>query len=279
MSRPPLKDRNENSGLVPLGPIPGQAPVASFNSDGIENLIQTKGFKCIHYRHAHTTDMHGEEGPLDPQSENSQRGFIYYDPMVLYNVPQKISLEEKLVAAGIFKEGSVILNLSGLYADTDEEVNVSIRDLIIFPSLSDKAIERTEYDPDGQKMKRRIKSVDYLSDGKCRYMQGRDFIIKEGEIRWTNEGLRPTRGTDPVVLSVVYYYTPIYVIISKPHSLRVIPSNDQGHGGLPRDAVYAPQLVVAKDLIIEQDKPGQQKIALDFSELPNYDENGNWKKW
>lgn len=275
MSKKPLQDTNDNVGLVPLGPIPGQAPVASFNIEGVHNLLETKGFKGIHYRHAYSTDLNDLSAPADPNNPSSVRGLVYYRPKVLYHVPQSMRLEEALQIQGVFKNGSAIFNLSGRYED-GEEVNASIRDLIIFPTLNVLGRERIEYNPDCQKLKRRVNSVDYLIDSdNCEYIQGRDFVVTDkGLIKWTDSGKRPfdsTKGKN--VLSCVYYYTPIYVIISMPHAVRVIPSNDIGHGALPRDAKYAPQLVVARESVAEQElaiSDNKVPFIIDFEDLPSY---------
>ena len=49
------------------------------------------------------------------------------------------------------------------------------------------------------------------------------------------------------------------------HSLRVLPDNQFGMGGLPRNARYAPQLVVAQQSFLREDAD-----LMDFSSLPEY---------
>jgi len=268
MARPPLVDKNQQSGLVPLGPIPSQAPVASFNANQFESLIQTKGFKAIHYRHAPNPDKRDVNGPTNPNSQAAHRAFVYYKPQVLWHVPQSHKMEDALTAIGIWGKGSVMFNLSGTYEGSDDIVHVRNRDLIVFPSLTDITEETFEYNPTGhQQLRFKVRGVDRLFDAEREYVEDRDFEITEkGQIAWLRGGIRPDfRENQGAVISIVYFYTPIYIIQSKVHSLRVIPSNDTGQGGLPRDATYAPQLVIAKPSILIE-----EQNLLDFSELPPY---------
>jgi hypothetical protein len=245
--RPPLNDVNNNPGLIHLGSIPGQSPVASFNIAGIENLIETKGFIGYHYRHALNPNKSKENGPADPGTQINYRGFRYYNPRPLYHVPRSYQLEDLLTAQAIFQPGSVLLNISGKYADIEidktNQTHIRNHDLLIFPSLTDMTQQTFEYNPTGpQKLQYKVKGVDLLWDSERDYNCDEDFVVTEdGLIKWL-DCRRPDPGS---VLSVVYYFTPIYIVKNKIHSLRVIPSNEAGHGALPREAVYAPQQFVA----------------------------------
>lgn len=266
MSRPPLDDKNNISGLVPLGPIPSQAPVAAFNPHQFESLIKTKGFKALHYKHAPNPDKADKNGPTNPNSQGAHRGIVYYDPKFLWHVPQSVKMEDHLTAVGIWGKGSILMNLSGTYAETDEIVHVRNRDLIVFPSLTDTTAQVFEVNPTGdQKLRFKVKGVDRLFDTRRDYLESRDFeITDDGCIRWLSGGIKPDSQS---VCSIVYHYTPIFIILNKIHSLRIIPGNDIGFGGETREATYAPQLVAAvqSTLIEESD-------LLDFSSLPPYPE-------
>jgi len=270
MTRPPLGDSNSKSGLVSLGPIPSQAPVAAFNMTLHESLLETKGFKCIHYRHALNPTKQEINSPvLNPNTQAaSLRGFRYYDPRPLWQVPQQFKLEDKLTAIGIWAQGSVLMTVSGEYDDNLPEKNVQIRnrDLLVMPSLTDIIADVFEYNPHGiQKLKHRVVGVDYLADTKRRYVQDRDFIIEDGGIKWI-DGLKPDfiagQGS---VLSCTYFYVPIFVVVDKPHSIRIIPANSTGHAALPRNAIYAPQQVVCR-----QSNLYDEENPLDFGDLPPY---------
>jgi hypothetical protein len=280
MSRPPLKDTNNTNGLIGLGPIPDQAPVASFNADGIENLLQTKGFVAYHVKSAPNPDRSGVSSPVNPNTIAAQRGHIYYSARPLKIVPQRISLEDRLNVQGIWGVGTALFNVTGTYIDDaknkDRIVQVRPHDLIIMPTLTILVDQMFEYNPTGpQRLNHRVLGVDVLMDNKNVYEQGVDFILQNGEIVWTKTGNKPFFSqSGGSVLSIVYWTMPIYIVQQMPHNLRVIPSNEVGHGSLPREAVYAPQLVVAKPSTIVDENLKNQGIEalLDWKAIPNLPE-------
>lgn len=234
-----------------LGPIPGQSPVASFNLDGIDNLIRTKGFLCFHYKHMHNPARENTNSPVDPNIRASHRGFIYYEPRPVYHVPRQYSLEDQLTTQAVFSKGSVLINVSGKYEDNIEGktsiTHIRKNDILIFPSVTDMTQQVFEYNPTGpQKLLHKVKSVDILRDDKFEYICDEDFIVNEnGYIEWTKQGRKPEfKNGKGAVLSIVYYYMPIYIVSSMLHSLRVLPDNNQGHAAYPREARYAPQQFV-----------------------------------
>lgn len=267
MSRKPLNDKNTTPGLVPLGPIPSDAPVAAFNTDLHESLLRTKGFKAVHYRAALHPQKEEVNSPSKiKNSEVAHRGFRYYSPRVVSIVPQRFSIEEKLMIQGGYKTGSTVINVSGYYLDEipDESnvVHVNIDDLLVFPSLTYKHRQLFEYNAHGlQKLKYKVQGVDVLFDDERDYKDGVDFDVYNGKIRWLS-GQRPKSKS---VMSCNYYITPIYVVKDFIHHLRVIPANDVGYGGLTREAIYAPQqFVVAPSHLREEEN------ILDYETLPDY---------
>lgn len=267
MSRKKLDDVNTTPGLLPLGPIPDQAPVAAFNEFQHESLINTKGFEVIHYRHAFHPYKESLNGPSEIEKEATHRGFRYYCPRKVALVPQHITIEERLIAQGVFKDGSVIMNVGGRYLDKVPDkssiVYVRPRDLIVFPSLTEMTEQRFEYNPTGDnQLKHKVKGIDVLFDDNKEYIQGIDFNITNlGEIDWV-KGRNPPKGT---ILSCVYYLTPVYVVVNMMHHLRMLPANPDGHGALPRKAIYAPQQFVAKPSHIMQ-----EASPLNYLDLPPY---------
>lgn len=244
--RPPLNDTNNNEGLADLGSLPSTSAVAAFNIDGINNLLETKGFVCYHYKHAYIPDKTSLDGQANVNIAGSNRGFIYYDPRPIYNVPQRFSIEDILTANAVFSQGSVLMNLSLNYIDKKEDPNASKlakfakHDIIVFPDITDSARELAKYNPSQPlKLKYKIKAVDRVFDKNFIYECDRDFIINDdGLLIWIDGGKKPSKNA---ILSIVYYYTPIYIVSNMLHSIRVIPSNSSGHAGLPRTQTYAPQ--------------------------------------
>lgn len=279
MSRPPLSDTNNNKGSVGLGPIPGKAPVASFNRDLFQSLMETKGFLAIHYKHAYNPDRESVNGPANLNTQAVHRGFRYYDPRPVRHVPQSFQLQDRLTVQGIYGIGSVVMNMALDYDDAGDPDNrfkekiahFASRDIIIFPSLTDISRQNFEYNPNGpQRLQHKAKGISLLSDKNRDYVESRDFEIKDGLIVWLN-GKRPGfSGGKGDVITCVYYYSPIYYVQNLLHSLRVIPSNPIGHGAFPREAVYAPQQLVCKPSeIVDEFDLEAFRAAPPFPEYPD----------
>lgn len=269
MSRPPLNDINTQPGLIELGGIPPLAPVAVFNFDGIENLLETKGFQVLHYQHALIPDRQTLNGPVDPNTQGaSLRGVMYYSVREMRSVPQSFKLEDKLTVQGLYGVGTVLLNVTGSYMDFGKDrAHVSKRDLLVFPTVTDKTRQLLEWNPTGpMKLHYKIKGIDLLFDTDAYYQEGSDYQIINGEICWMTTGRKPRFDNgQPSILSCVYWYTPIYIVHDLPHSLRIIPSNPEGNANFPREATYAPQLVIAKpSTLMEEDS------IIDWTSLPPY---------
>lgn len=269
MSRPPLNDQNTEQGLVDLGSIPGLSPVAVFNLPGVENLLQTKGFRILHYQHALLPDRETLHSPDNPNTQSaSLRGVMFYSVRELKSVPQKFTLDQRLTIQGLYGVGTLMVNCTGHYTDGDKaQSQLSQRDLLVFPDLTDKARQLLEWHPTGpMRAQYKIKGVDLLFDRDTFYQEGADYDIVDYKIQWRKEGRKP-RMVDgkPAILSMVYWYTPIYIVQNLPHSLRVIPSNDSGHASQPREMEYAPQLAIIKPSTIMEEKD-----IMDWTSLPPY---------
>jgi len=273
MTRPPLKDINITPGLIDLGPLPGLAPVAVFDIAGVENLLETKGFKAFHYSHmllANRETLHGPDDPITTAA--SLRGVLYYSVREMRVVPTQFKLEDKLTVQGLYGVGSVMFNITGNYTDGSKEpAYVSKRDLLVFPDLTDKARQLFEWNPNGpMRLHYKVKSIERLIDENTEYQEGSDFRIKDYKIEWLPKGRKPKFvNGQPAILSVVYFYTPIYIVENLPHSIRVIASNSEGSASLPREMTYAPQLLVCRpSTLMEEDN------LLDWFSLPPYPEYG-----
>jgi len=267
--RPVLNDVNSTTGLIGLGPIPGEAPVAAFNLDQIESLINTKGFEALHYRFAISPDRESLVGGQDPNTQEAKRGGRFYSVRMIKVVPQNFKLNDQLTVNGIWDTNSILLNISGNYLDGDREVAyVMPRDIIVLnPSITLPVRQLVEFNPNGPlALNFKVRGVEYLASKHAEFKLDRDFAVDDGKIIWLPGGLKPNflNGKGDV-LSLVYWVTPLYLVQSLLHSLRVLPDNQFGMGGLPRNARYAPQLVVAQQSFLREDAD-----LMDFSSLPEY---------
>lgn len=263
----PLDEKNANTGLIGIGPIPGKAPVAAHNLSQIDSLLQTKGMlNAYHYRYAYLPDRESLEAGVDVSSEAANNaGVIYYDVRKITIVPYSFKLESQLKLDSEYGFGSCTLNVAGQYSDGDKErAYFAPRDLIVLDdSVTAQYRQLAEFNPNGDlRLKYKVKGVDYLASKTERYEEGPDFVItQEGTIRWVKGGNKPEPRE---ILSVVYWFTPVYIVNSVPHYLRLIPENSFGLGSLPRDFKYAPQLLICMQSHL------MEANALDFSSLPQY---------
>lgn len=268
MARPPLKDKNSTTGLIGLGNIPGLSPVASFNIDQINNLLDTKGFRAWHYKHCLNPKQETIEGPVDPNKQASYEAVIYYSVRAIKVVPQQFKVEDNLTIQGIWGQGTTMFNVSGQYLDGDKsKVHVSENDLIVFDSnMTDLVRQKFEFNPTGpQRLHYKALGVEFLMDSRGNiYNEGSDFVLVNGQINWLKNGKKPNfKNGKGEILSIVYWYNPVYIVVDRLHSLRVIPSNKAGSGSLPRDKVYAPQLLIVRPSTLYKDND-----ILNFNDLP-----------
>lgn len=273
--RPPTDDTNSDTGLIGLGQIPGLAPVAAFNPAQIANLLKTKGLRALHYKHAPNPDRETFAGGVNPNTNAAKHGWKFYSVRPLRAVPQQFKLEDRLNVQGIWGMGSVLLNVSGHYDDGCQEHSFFRPwDIVVLDRTPDGTQITTmtdqlvEFNPNGPlKLNFRVEGVDHLSDKNREYVADQDFSICDGKIKWLDGGARPSfHDGKGDILAVVYFTKPIYIVQNVPHSLRITPGNDTGNGALPRQAAYAPQLVVAKQAFFRVDN----EEILDFSDIPQY---------
>lgn len=276
MAQPPLIDNNSKTGMMGIGSLPSQSPVASFNVDGIKNLLDTKSFIAYHIRSAPNPNKETLSSPVNPNTlAGGHRGRIYYGIRPLGVVPQQFKMEDRLVAQGVWGKGSVLFNVTGEYMDNGPDKVVHIRNgdiIAINDTITTLTEQLFEYNPSGpQRLNYKVKGVDVLFDEDGDYQEGRDFNIVNYQIVWVDGGKKPNKIGK--ILSCVYYHTPIFIVQSLPHWLRIIPSNNMGHGAFTRAATYAPQQIVA----LQSTHVEENNIMdwFDLPPLPDYPSSGN----
>lgn len=264
-----LNDINRHTGLMGLPPHPGLAPVAAFNEAAIENLIKTKGILAFHARHAFDFNRETEQSGIDVTREGIERPFVYYDVRPIRVVAQHLSFSESLTMASLAATGDVVFNLMGTYLDDGQRAFLRPNDVILLnPTVSDLHQEMTTYRGTSPwRFQYRVVRMDYLA---CRSVgrleQDTDFVVdNDGLIQFLPGGKQPRIGE---VVSAVYEYRPTYVVRSVPHVIRLLPSNTSG-GSSPREAVYAPQLVMASRSNVREDTTDWNKVLEDL----------DWRQW
>lgn len=277
MAHTPIYDRisdiNGAEGLIGLGPLPGQAPVASFNLAQVQNLIDTKGIEAYHYRFAYSPQRESLAAGVNVNTvQANQYGVLFYEIRKLKVVPYSLSFRDSMQLDGTYGQGSAVLNVSGQYADgLLERAMITTRDLIVLNhTITTQHKQLVEFNPNGDtRVKYKIRHVEYLASSSQRFEEGVDFCVTtEGTIRWQTKGNKPSPKE---ILSIVFWFSPVYVVSNVPHSLRLLPSNDTGDGRLPRELKYAPQQIVCVQSHLSSE------IDLDFSSLPIYNDYADSK--
>lgn len=262
-------DINKNTGLVGLPPHPSLAPVAAFNEAQIENLLKTKGILAFHVKHALNYSKQTDQAGLDITASGIERPFVYYDVKPIRLVGQHFSLNESLTVMSLAATGDVVFNSTGTYLDDDSRVFMRPNDLILLnPDVTDMHQELVSFPGSSSwKLQYRCLRVDYMAcQSQNRLEQDVDFTINQsGEIVFTQGAKAPKINE---MVSVVYEFSPIYVIKVVPHVIRLLPSNTSG-GSSPRVAVYAPQLVMASRSSIREDTTNWRQVL----------EDADWRKW
>jgi hypothetical protein len=269
-----INDRNSRKGLIGLGPIPKKAPVAAFNVDQIHDLLRTKGFLAFHCRHALNPKRNALNAGMDLSEKGAERPFIFYDIRPILMVGQDFSVRDTLTAMGLYGTGTSMFSVAGEYLDgSQERVFIRINDIIILnPTMTELFEQNFEYKGEKEtSLMYRARAVDYMLTARgTRLNEGLDFhITSEGKIQWVESTDKPKVGE---VVSIVYYYQPIFIVRALPHNIRLLPSNNLGSGNMPRDVKYAPQLVLC-DYSTVRDGP---ENSIDFFNLP---ELQNWEQY
>jgi hypothetical protein len=269
-----INDRNSRKGLIGLGPIPKKAPVAAFNIDQIHDLLRTKGFLAFHCRHALNPKRNTLNAGMDLSEKGAERPFIFYDIRPILMVGQDFSVRDTLTAMGLYGTGTSMFSVAGEYLDgSQERVFIRINDVIILnPTMTELFEQNFEYKGEKEtSLMYRARAVDYMLTARgTRLNEGLDFhITTEGKIQWVESTDKPKVGE---IVSIVYYYQPIFIVRALPHNIRLLPSNNLGSGNMPRDIKYAPQLVLC-DYSTVRDGP---ENSIDFFNLP---ELQNWEQF
>jgi hypothetical protein len=269
-----INDRNSRKGLVGLGPIPKKAPVTAFNMEQIHDLLRTKGFLAFHCRHALNPKRNTLSAGMDLSEKGSERPFIFYDIRPILMVGQDFSVRDTLTAMGLYGTGTSMFSVAGEYLDgSQERVFIRVNDIIILnPTMTELFEQNFEYKGEEEtSLMYRARAVDYMLTARgIRLNEGLDFhITTEGKIKWVETTDKPKVGE---IVSIVYYYQPIFIVRALPHNIRLLPSNNLGSGKMPRDIKYAPQLVLC-DYSTVRDGP---ENSIDFFNLP---ELQNWEEY
>jgi len=260
----PTDQRQISAGFHPFGAF---APAGIFSSDVHDELIKTKGFKSVHWRHALNPNRTTIEAGVDLTDQADVGAMNVYDPRCFYVAIQQLGWQDQAIIQGI--HGS--MNISSVnyttYYEGSQTERVFLRkyDVVMVDSGHTVMVGQLfEYKPAGpQRLKFPVLEVDYLSDGnKNRYEENIDFSVKDGMIEWIGDR-RPcwdaAKGRGDV-LSINYWTRPYFSVVETPRVMREVFTNPTGDANKPSQGTYISGSAVLKaiwlDSAFRADLPG-----------------------
>lgn len=241
-SKSPSDQLQIPAGRHPFGPY---APAGIFSEEVHDNLIRTKGFRSIHWRHALNPNRKALEGGVDLTDQNDVGAMNMYDPREFYVAIQQIGWQDQYIIQGIHGSSNIMSVNYTTYYEGEEKERVFLRKHDIIAINSGHVVlvgQLFEYKPAGpQRLKFPIKEVDYLSDGqKVRYESGVDFIISEGMLEWIGDK-RPSWDAQAgrgAILSINYWTTPFFSVVETPRVMREVFANASGDPSKQSQGTY-----------------------------------------
>jgi len=146
---------------------------------------------------------------------------------------QSNSKREAQLPPGYYPDSIATITLNRHYIDTTEIIGLSEYDkfiLVLRPEddpleFATVNWEGYQHNPTGiDRLMFKAVRVDYISDANgVEYIDGKDFVVSEGNIKWLPNGTRPgfdNASSEGVIMSVRYRYIPSFYIKNATHELR-----------------------------------------------------------
>lgn len=244
----PQESNSVPGGIYPAG---SYAPSGVFSLDAHENLIRSKGFKAIHFRHALNPSRSTPDEGVNLDTMD-MTGLTFYDQREMYIAPQNINWQESYMVYGTYGKHTMVCNHTGRYTD-DPNVRVYFRpgDLVAFKDSGTTTVMMKELMATTVSgvMRPRfpVYSVDYLASANKRYEEGPDFTVVNGEIVWNPGADVPpfdVSRNQGAVLSCVYWTRPLFVVVDTPKLFRMSWANEYAEAYRESEATYFPGNVV-----------------------------------
>lgn len=247
---------------IPTGPYAfgSHTPAGVFSDEVHDNLIRSKGFRSIHWRHALNPNRESIEGGIDLNDKSDVGAMNMYDPREFYVAMQQIGWQDQYVIQGIHGSSSIMaVNYTTYYENDDkskERVFLRKHDIVSINSGHTVLVGQLfEYKPNGpQRVKFPIHEVDYLADGqKTRFEQGVDFVVNEGMLEWIGNKRPhwdPQKGRG-AILSMNYWATPMFSVLETPRVMREVFSNPTGNAGQRSQGTYISGSAILKALWLD----------------------------
>jgi hypothetical protein len=259
----PLDKPNQQYPNTPTSypsPMPGLIPDISIRGESWDQLVQNRGIRFIHKMAAPCPNMRrlndNNHEPECPFCDGSQ--ILYIQEKEIVGTFSNNSLEKLFEVQGVWEIGTAVISFPTEYGD-GEQADFNVFDKLVCPDFQIRLTDLKEYEPNasGQTSLKypiiRVSDMSSVVNGVLKkYVQGVDFIIVNGNIKWES-GRAPNYNTIEEigeVLSITYSANPVYNVLQNMHEIRATQQMVNGQ----KIAKRLPQHVLVKrDFLFKPD--------------------------
>ncbi len=252
-------------------PVPRPVPAQTYGPDGafpaseavrfdpraFDEALRSQGLQLVHYRAlkcpAGSVDADDERHPHGDHGDCSN-GFLYRIGGVMTCAVTSNSNNPQVLDLGVVQQATIHVTAPRFYDQVGADgqplsclVAPFDRLYLADPEIVVPNWERVECSgTDTESLSYPVEAVQDLVDAQLRdYVQGRDFSVDGGRLRWLPGGSRPARNADAGrqgVISVRYLYRPYWYVKDMLHEIRAMQAEDELTGDirtvrLPQDFV------------------------------------------
>jgi hypothetical protein len=240
--------------------MPNLIPDISIRGESWDQLVQNRGIRFIHKMAAPCPNMRrlndNNHEPECPFCDGSQ--ILYIQEKEIFGTFTNNSLEKLFEVQGVWEIGTAVVTFPTEYSDGDQ-ADFNVFDKLICPDFQVRLTDLKEYEPNSSNIMTlkypviRVFDMSSVVNGELKkYIQGVDFTIDNGNIKW-QPGLAPAYNSiDEIgaVLSITYSANPVYNVLQNMHEIRATQQMVNGQ----KVAKRLPQHVLVKrDFLFKPD--------------------------
>lgn len=240
--------------------MPSYISDPSLKGDSFNELLNNRGIRFIHQIAIPCPNMKSlnanAHNPECPFCDNSQ--LIYLDGEEIWGVFTNNTLEKMFEVQGVWEIGTAIITFPTNY-NGGLQADFNTFDRLYCPDFQVRLNDIKQYEPtddDIQNLRYPIDKIQNLSSVKnnalYQYVDGVDYIIEDGGIKWIQKPYYNDMEELGEVLSVTYTANPVYTVLNVMHELRVTQEYDIMSG--KKIARRLPQQVLVKRDFLVNDK-------------------------
>jgi hypothetical protein len=223
-----------------------------------------------------------------------ENGFLYKYAGQVWGIFQGNNKSFRELASGLYSDSGAFVTFNRYYRGTNKYASFAEFDKLI-PCISGSEFfsvnwEKTTANPTGiNRLQFPACEIEHIIDNRGQeYIQGKDFKLESGYIRWIDSAAASRPGIDPMtgksrVMAIRYKYKPTFYVRQLAHDIRITPTfNEQGDliNGLEvapnGDIKYTPGptsvAIVADFVFLDRRTPEPNEID---AQLDTEDDGGN----